>query len=218
MQTAAIPYRVADFLKRHPPFQYMDESDLVALAARGRVKFHEPDEYICWQSSPHTAFVYVIQQGSVSLWDESVNPPILRDIRGAGDSIGIERYNGAPTSLHSAKAASEVLIYALNAADLEALLARNPSASQYVAAYSSVTTGFEAPGERLQPHESFLADLVRDRAPVLCPASTPIRGAARLLGASATQVLALTAGGEFAALLTPADLLNWIAEGALDPG
>jgi CBS domain-containing protein len=82
MQTAAIPYRVADFLKQHPPFEFMDEPDLVALAARGRVKFHEADEYICWQSSPHTPFIYVIQQGSVSLWDESVNPPVLRNIRG----------------------------------------------------------------------------------------------------------------------------------------
>src|SRR6266446_3256408 len=168
MQTAAIPYRVADFLRQHPPFQFMDEPVLVALAARGRVKFHEPDEYICWQSSPHTPFVYVIQQGSVSLWDESVDPPLLRDIRGAGDSIGIERYNGALTSLHSAKAASEVVLYALNAADLEPLLARNASASQYVSAHSSVTAGYRAPGERPYPHEFFLADLVRDRAPVLC--------------------------------------------------
>src|SRR6266849_1388008 len=134
MQTAAIAYRVADFLKQHPPFQFMDEPDLVALAARGRVRFHEPDEYICWQSSPHTSFIYVIQQGSVSLWDESVDPPTLRDIRGPGDSIGIERFNGFPTSLYSAKAASEVVLYALYAADFELLLARYPRAAHYVAA------------------------------------------------------------------------------------
>ncbi|HYV62060.1 MAG TPA: cyclic nucleotide-binding domain-containing protein [Bryobacteraceae bacterium] len=127
MQTAAIPYRVADFLKQHPPFQFMAEPDLIALAARGRVKFHEPEEYICWQSSPHTPFIYVIQQGSVSLWDESANPPVLRDIRGAGDIIGIERFNGSPASLHSAKAASEVVLYALQAADFEPLLARDPT-------------------------------------------------------------------------------------------
>src|SRR6266436_3433553 len=181
MKTAAIPYRVADFLKQHPPFQFMDEPDLIALAARGRVKFHEPDEYICWQSSAHTSFIYVIQQGSVSLWDESANPPTLRDIRGAGDSIGMERFNGSPTSLHSVKAASDVVLYALYAADLEPLLARYPQAAQYVAAYSAVTADYKAPGERPQPHEFFLADLVNYRAPVHCPASTPIREAARLL-------------------------------------
>jgi CBS domain-containing protein len=218
MQTAAIPYRVADFLKQHPPFQFMDEPDLVALAARGRVRFHEPDEYICWQSSPHTSFIYVIQQGSVSLWDESADPPTLRDIRGAGDIIGIERFNGSPASLHSAKAASEVVLYALYAADFEPLLARYPHAAQYVAAYSAVTADYQTPGERPHPHEIFLADLVRDRAPVHCPASTPIREAARLLSDSGSQALALTKGGGLAALLTPADLLHWIAAGAGDPG
>src|SRR6266436_871208 len=163
MKTAAIPYRVADFLKQHPPFQFMDEAELVALAARGRVKFHEPDEYICWQASPHTPFIYVIQQGSVSLWDESAKPATLRDIRGAGDSIGTERFSGSAVSLHSAKAASEVVLYALYAADLEVLLARYPHAALYVAAYSAATAAYTAPGKRPYPHEVFLADLVRDR-------------------------------------------------------
>jgi CBS domain-containing protein len=218
MQTAAIPYRVADFLKQHPPFQFMDEPDLVALAGRGRVKFHEPDEYICWQNSPHTSFIYVIQQGSVSLWDESVNPPALRDIRGAGDMIGIERFNGSATSLHSAKAACEVVLYALHAADFELLLPRYPRATQYVAAHSAVTADYQAPGERLQPHEIFLADLLGDRAPLQCLASTPICEAARLLNESGSQALALaTEGGQLAALLTPADLLRWIAAGAANP-
>jgi CBS domain-containing protein len=217
MQTAAIPYRVADFLKQHPPFQFMDEPELVALAGRGRVKFHEPDEYICWQSSPHSPFVYVIQQGSVSLWDESTNPPTLRDIRGVGDIIGIERFNGSPTSLHSAKAASEVVLYALHAADFEPLLARNIHAAQYVAAHSVVTADYTAPGERPHAHEMFLADLVRDRAPVHCLGSTSIREAARLLSESGAHAVALTHEGELAALLTAADLLHWIAGGALSP-
>jgi CBS domain-containing protein len=217
MQTAAIPYRVADFLKQHPPFQFMEESELVALAARGRVKFHEPDEYICWQSSPHTPFVYVIQQGSVALWDESANPAVLRDIRGAGDCIGIERFNGAVVSLYSAKAASDVVLYALYATDLEPLLARSPEAARYVAAYSTVTPGYAAPGERTNRHHMFLADLMRDRAPIVCTASTPIREAARLLVESGGQALALTNGGGFAALLTSTELLRWIADGAVDP-
>jgi CBS domain-containing protein len=217
MQTAAIPYRVADFLKQHPPFQFMDEPELVALAARGRVKFHEPDEYICWQGSPHAPLVYVIQQGSVSLWDESGEPPILRDIRGAGDMIGIERFNGVPTSLHSAKAASEVVIYALYASDLEPLLAGNPEAGQYVAAFAEVTAGYMQAGERPPAHEIFLADLLRDQPPLQCPASTPIREAATLLSESGAQVLALTEGVCLAALLTPADFVRWIADGASNP-
>ncbi len=218
MKTSAIPYRVADFLKQHPPFEYMDEPDLVALAGRGRVRFHEPDEYICWQASPHTPFISVIQQGSVSLWDESADPPTLCDIRGVGDIIGIERFNGCPTSIHSAKAASEVVLYALLAADFEPLLGRYPAAAQYVAACSAVTADYQAPGERRLPQEIFLADLVRDRAPLQCPATTRIDQAARILSESGAQALAVIDGGELAAILTAADFLRWIAAGAENPG
>ncbi len=217
MQTSAIPYRVADFLKEHPPFQFLDEADLLALAAHGRVKFHEADEYICWQASPHTPFIYVIQQGSVLLWDESTDPPTLRDIRGAGDTIGIERFNGSLTNAHSVKSASDVVLYALLAEDLEPLLAAHPQAAQYIAAYSTVTTDYEAAGDRTQPHELFLADLLNDHAPVRCSASTPIHEAACLLKEAGVEALALTSGQDIVALLTAVDLLHWVAAGAVNP-
>ncbi|MGC4053449.1 MAG: cyclic nucleotide-binding domain-containing protein [Paludibaculum sp.] len=217
MQTAAIAYRVADFLKQHPPFEFMEMADLIALVARGRVKFHEADEYVCWQSAAHAPLFYVIQQGSVSLWDESVNPPVLRDIRGAGDSIGLERFNGVPTSLFSVKASSDVVLYALHAADFEPLLQRYPRAGKFVVAYSAVTADYEPPGERSYPHQIFLSDLLRDRAPLHCPESTPVQDAAHLLYESGAQAVALTREGEFTAILTIGDLLRWIASGAANP-
>ena len=46
METSAIRYRVADFLKQHPPFNAMDDADLIALAENGRVRFYEANEFI----------------------------------------------------------------------------------------------------------------------------------------------------------------------------
>ena len=181
------------------------------------MKFHEPDEYICWQASPHAPYVFVIQHGSVSLWDESTDPPVLRDILGVGDTIGIERFNGITSSPYSAKAASEVLLYAIDAADFEALLSSNARVAHYVAGLSAVTADYLAPGERTPAHEIFLGNLVRDRSPILRPGSTPIREAARLLSDSGAETLGLMEGAELAALLTSADLIRWIAEGAREP-
>src|SRR4029079_10333292 len=70
VETATINYRVADFLKKHPPFPAMDEGDLLTLAGRGRVKFFEANEYIVVQGDPYRLQVLVIQQGTVTLWDE----------------------------------------------------------------------------------------------------------------------------------------------------
>jgi len=218
MQTAAIPYRVADFLKQHPPFDLVSESDLVSLAARGRVKFHEVDEYICWQGSPHPPFVYVVQQGSVSLWDESVDPPRLRDILGAGDSVGLERFNGAAASLHSARAASDVVLYALPAADIGNLLERYPHVRTFVSSCPAVTAGFEGTGQRPRPDEIAVAGMVRSRPAPVCPASAPVREAARLLAESGETALALTGEGGCAGILTADDVMRWVGEGAVDPG
>ena len=117
MDTSAISYRVADFLKKHPPFHAMDDGDLLALAARGRVRFHEANEFILWQGEPHKLHVFVIQQGTVSLWDEADGHAALRDVRGAGDMLGhraLQRRR-APCCLHSARSASDVVIYAFPA-------------------------------------------------------------------------------------------------------
>ncbi|MCC5021818.1 MAG: hypothetical protein J6386_03005 [Candidatus Synoicihabitans palmerolidicus] len=46
VKTSSISLRVADFIKKYPFFDYLEEADLLALARSGRVKFHESDELI----------------------------------------------------------------------------------------------------------------------------------------------------------------------------
>jgi CBS domain-containing protein len=143
VNTSAISYRVADFLKQHPPFHAIDEGDLLQLAASGRVKFHEANDYVLWQGEPHKSHVFVIQQGTVSLWDEAKGQATLRDVRGAGDMLGIERFADAPWCMHSALSASDVVIYAFPVMDFEALVMKYPYARQFVDAYETVTADYQ---------------------------------------------------------------------------
>ena len=168
MDTATISYRVADFLKKYPPFQAMEDADLLALAGHGRVRFHERNEHILSQGAAHTHLVFVIQQGVVSLWDEVNGLFELRDVRGPGDLLGVERFNGAPASLHSARSATDVVLYALPADDLGALLDKYPSARQFVSAYSTVTLDHQAADGRRRPEDVFLHEVVKARRVVTC--------------------------------------------------
>ena len=86
------------------------------------MRFYEPNEYILWQGEPHRYQVFVIQQGTVSLWDDLPEGAKLRDLRGGGDMLGIERYNDARACLHSARSESDVVIYAFPASDFEAFV------------------------------------------------------------------------------------------------
>jgi CBS domain-containing protein len=214
MDTAAISYRVADFLKKHPPFHAMEEQDLLALASQGRVRFHEANEHVLWQGEPHKAYIFVIQQGTVSLWDEAADRIELRDVRGPGDMLGIDRFNGARSALHSARSATDVVIYAFPAAEFEALLGKYPHAMRYVAAHGSVSIDYQPPGDRRQPQEIFLHDVVREKTLPRCTTQDTIREAARRMqSAGRDAVVVVDADARARAVLTGRSLLEWIVDG-----
>jgi CBS domain-containing protein len=214
VDTAVISYRVADFLKKYAPFHAIEEADLLALAGGGRVKFHEPNQYILWQGEPHRAHVFVIQQGTVSLWEEGPNGATLRDVRGAGDMLGIERYNGARSCLHSARSDSDVVIYAFAAHDFEAHVLKYPHAFEYVAAESRVTPDYLAPGARPELSRMFLHSAVRQKALPTCGANATIADAARqLLTARTEAILVMDAEQRARGMLTADSILRWVAGG-----
>ena len=215
MDTSAISYRVADFLKKHPPFQTMEESDLLELAARGRVRFHEANEYVLWQGEPHKLHVFVIQQGTVTLWDEADERAALRDVRGAGDMLAIERFTGAPCCLHSARSASDVVIYAFPASDFEDLVLKYPYARQFVEAYDTVTADFQWAKDARDPQKIFLHDVVGRRALESCSARTSIRDVARsMLTTGSDAIAVLDEENRVQGVATVSSVLAWVAAGA----
>ncbi len=211
METAAISHRVADFLKKHPPFNAIDEADLLALAAHGRVRFHEKNQYILSQGEPHRYQLFVIQQGTVSLWDESGGRAELRDMRGAGDMLGTERYSEARQCLYTARAESDVVIYAFPEDDFDARVLKHPHAAQYVAAEGQVTPDYQGAATRHDPHRTFLHALVGQKTMSACASSdTVARVAERLLATGAEAVPVLDADDRLRGVVTRETLLRWV--------
>jgi len=77
VETSSISHRVADFLKKHAPFNSVDDADLLALAGGGRVRFHEPNEYILWQGEPPAC----TQPARKPMSSLRVRGPGFRDLR-----------------------------------------------------------------------------------------------------------------------------------------
>jgi CBS domain-containing protein len=139
MQTFVIRQRVADFLRKHTPFEVFSEEDLLALAGSGRVLFHESEEYIFRQGDAKGRFLWMIQQGKVELLDESAPGRAVRDVLGEGDLLGIERFAGDGGFQHSARTATDVILYAVSAEMFEASMAKYPSVKRYISAHDSVS-------------------------------------------------------------------------------
>jgi CBS domain-containing protein len=217
VETSAISYRVADFLKKHAPFNSVEDQDLLALAGGGRVRFHEPNEYILWQGEPHRYQVFVLQQGTVSLWDESADGARLRDIRGAGDMLGIERYNDAAACLYSARSETDVVLYAFAAPDFETFVLKYPHAARYVSAESRLTPDYHPSGERRDLGRRYLHEVVaRSVIPAIGAGESIADAAGRMLSLRADSILVADGDQRARGVLTSDAVLAWVASGAGD--
>lgn len=213
VETAAIRYRVVDFLTKHPPFQTMAEQDLLDLAQLGRVRFFEKNEFLLSQGAMRFE-ILIVQQGMVSVWDETGTSAVLRDIRGAGDMLGIDRFKDSRSHLYSATAASDVLVYAFPTDEFEELIQKHPYALQYVAAYGGVTLDPQRL-QRQNPEDIFLHSLVAHKELRSCAAATSIREAAQYMLATGAEAIAVLDSGTHKAMTTKS-FLEWIAAGGGD--
>jgi len=141
MKTSLIRFRVADFLKQYPPFDGLPESDLFELAGTGKVSFHEVGEFVFRRGRPRKPSIWVIQQGTVELIDESDGTERLIDLLGPGDALGLFEPSGTATYVRSARTRGDVVLYSIDARSFEAQVSRHPRISRYLAAYSSIAEG-----------------------------------------------------------------------------
>jgi len=134
MKTQVIRHRVADFLRSHAPFDALALDDLLSLAGSGRVKFHESEEDVFEAGQPIAPLLWVIQQGRVELWEGKQR----RDVLGAGDLLGLDGLAGLETYAHTARTATDVILYAVDALLFSGLVARYEDVSRYLAAHFSL--------------------------------------------------------------------------------
>lgn len=216
MQTSAIRHRVVDFLQHHPPFQEMEEVDLLALVERGRVKFHECEEFVYWQKAVPGPFLFVIQQGTVSLLEENGGQEKLCDVRGEGDLLGIERFLGAEQHLYSARTNSDVILYALPAGDFKPLLQKYPGAARYVEAHASVSADYQVAGHREAATQVRVYDAAWTRCSVACGPEDTLQEAARRMAAVGAKAIAVLDGEQrVVGVLTSDDIVSGIGSGRL---
>jgi CBS domain-containing protein len=215
VETAAISYRVADFLKQHPPFDVVEESDLLQLAKQGRVRFYERHQYILAQGSSRVQ-VLVIQQGTVLLWDERGNEAKLLDVRGPGDLLGVDQLFETSSHPFAARSVSDVLVYAFPVADFNALLEKYPAAKEYALAYSSGRKRYKA-RQGHDPENVTLGELAIDKILPTCRPNTSIRAASELLIESGSDFLVVRDTNERQLYaLSAREFLQWIARGEVD--
>jgi CBS domain-containing protein len=226
MKTSIIRYRVADFLKQSAPFDSITEEDLLELAATGRVSFHEADEFVFRKNQQRKPFLWVIQQGTVEIIDEAEGGNRIRDLLGSGDLLGLGYLLGTERYLHSAKTATDVILYSIDARSFSAQVTKYPRVARFLAAHFSVSAlykdvlqstideGFRRPGYQSPSWldaEGPPVEFLRPRLRVCAPGQS-LGEAARKMSDTPTDALAVVDGNGVAlGLITRRELHDRLA-------
>lgn len=125
-----ISERVADFIKRHPPFNDLSPQNLITLSQEINIIYKEKGGIIFAENeAPHTSF-YVVHKGAISLKKKASNDII--DICDEGDIFGLRPLMANENYELEAQAHEESIIYAIPIAVLKPFAKKNKTVGNFL--------------------------------------------------------------------------------------
>ncbi|NVJ87122.1 MAG: CBS domain-containing protein [Algoriphagus sp.] len=122
--------RVAEFLRRHPPFSFLEEGDLLRIAQSVEISYLAKGEVLFRKGEPANPHFFILKEGQILLQEEGQ----IREYCDVGDLFGVLALLGKRPYVLDALAGENSLIYAVPVEEFEKLLEKNPKVSLYFAA------------------------------------------------------------------------------------
>ncbi len=213
-----IGVRIADFLKSFPPFQLLDKEALIHLAAQVVVRYCQSGEIIFQSGETLHAYIYILRDGAVQLYDNKDGENVLVESCDEGDLFGIQPFINEEPYLLTAVATEESLIYGLPVKLLTPIAAQHPKFAFYLV-NSYATTSLHR--HLIQPAEKQedmllveIQSMEQRRAPVTCTPAHTIREAAVIMTQEeVSSILIINALQHPIGIVTDKDLRKKVATG-----
>jgi CBS domain-containing protein len=204
----------AEFLRRHPPFDTLDEQLLAAVAASAEAELHPAGALILESAAATAAYAWVVRRGSVELLVEGR----VIDVLGEGEMFGFASLLQHEPLGFVARAAEDTLAYRFPERAIRQVLER-VAAVGFIARALSRGIRLLAGHER-EPPPSAGGRPVREliRAPALvCAPDTSVQDAAgRMVAAGASCVVVEL--GDRLGIVTDRDIRTRVVAAGVDPG
>jgi CBS domain-containing protein len=213
-----------DFLRKHAPFNEMDEASLRLLATSAKMGYHGRGAAIVTPSSGVARTLYIIQRGLVHAGAPGATDG-NRIEWGPGEAFPISAVLAArPTTLHYA-AAEDVFAYEIDADTVQALMAQSLPFQRFCTRHMGTLLAQAA--ERLRNtysqqtvgSHSMLAPLgstIR-RKPVTCAPETPLADALQVMHKhKVSAIVVADPEGKPRGIFTERDLVKHTAAGEVD--
>lgn len=127
-----IAERIADFLKKYPPFCNLSLIDLVAISKESLVLHLEKRELLFDVDDPPHSMFYVVKDGAVALSVLYDSEQVLVDQCDEGDILGLRPFFAKDPYLMTARASEESLLYAIPIAVFKPYIFENPMIATFL--------------------------------------------------------------------------------------
>jgi CBS domain-containing protein len=203
---------VAGFLRRHPPFDTLDEETLAGVARSAEIELHSSPDAILENPAATTQHAYVVRRGSVEL----LIGGRLFDVLGEGEMFGFASVlEEGPLGFVARAGEDGTLVYRFPAHAIRPVLER-PEAVRFVARKMSAGMRLLAGADREPPPDAGdrpAGELVRAPA-VVCGPEMSVREAARRMVEAGATCVVVDLGGRLG-IVTDRDIRTRVlAEGA----
>lgn len=119
------------FLKSAPPFQFLDEHSLAAVAGKLSMDFYPKDTIILKQAGAPSEYLHIIKKGGVKVYIETDDEEVVIDYRGEGDNFGFLSLIGKDKVRANVKAIDDTICYMIDKNTVLKLLSENADFTEY---------------------------------------------------------------------------------------
>ncbi|WP_010517283.1 DUF294 nucleotidyltransferase-like domain-containing protein [Croceivirga radicis] len=225
-----ISFRVADFLKRFPPFSYLQQNQIETLSEEVSIIYKEKNELVFdVEETAHNVF-YTVHKGAVALW--SVQEQIVVDICDEGDIFGLRPLMAQDKYRLQARTEEECILYAIPFSSFRPLLKSNERLADFLV--ESFASNTRNPYSKSHKGKLFGDDFkfnpTKDKSVLLdvqdvkyaknlvsCNAATPIKTIAEQMTSNRIGAMLITKNELPIGIITDKDLRNKIATGLFTP-
>lgn len=134
MAASHIPARALDFLRQHPPYQFLPAGELENFAKGVEVAFFASGAILFTAGEAAGDFAYILFKGQVSLSRAEETGDVVFDICDTGDTFGVRPLLSGNPYLTTARATEDSLVYLIPKERFLGLIEAHPRVSLFFAA------------------------------------------------------------------------------------
>jgi CBS domain-containing protein len=126
--------RVKEFLKSYPPFNFLNDEELLAVSKQVDVMYFAQAERLFIEGESAQPHFFIIKEGSVQLTKNSPSGEVVKEVCDEGDVFGVLALLGKRPYILTATSIEDTLVYAIPVQTFEHVLESNSKVSLYFAA------------------------------------------------------------------------------------